>query len=563
MSVDTEYLIVSDPEGCGPYVIFKRYQSPLLCKEYTFKAFKNWINVNDKRKIIFCGDYFDHGTVKQIETFIKTVNNLKREYPDRVIVLLGNRDLNKLRLFTENNKFQNRNMSVYREEDKVDFTNDVTYFDFYNKTMAITVGKPKIKDIIKRAQNSFKTIDEDVHEMVQFLKQFWDSDNIKQFFQNSKIIHVENGIFFAHGGINTERFDKELLANTTLKELDRYYQQLLKNGLSYMGIGSPSTVEIGGVNKPSLIQHYDTILQTIQTLNITYTNEQDDIEFQKYFDLSYNLKLLKTLKQINNGDSNNDESRRIAQLIEKYNKKKNNNGINTTSLEGNKKKNHNEACYMLLINMSSSAYNSPVVCAGGITPDCKDNKEMDNELIQFYKTNKINTVVVGHKPVCFQLPLLFYDNKMLKYGDIVESLQNKIKKEHIYTFSTDLTGYRNLYLDKNDSSVIPLGILKKKVSTSIPKLSIQFLKQKKKDNVVIESLNNKKLYIKSDKAPTFTIFDLTNVDLDDLKPIYSSEIKGVKFQPRDQNLLIDLLSTQAGGKKKLFKKKFRSKKAEI
>jgi len=102
--VDTtsgKLLCISDFEGCaelGPPPA-KQPQSRLLCTKEFFDSIITFLDSNPKNKVAFLGDYFDQG-----DLVVDTINNIIRvheKFPNRVHIILGNRDLNKLRLIYE------------------------------------------------------------------------------------------------------------------------------------------------------------------------------------------------------------------------------------------------------------------------------------------------------------------------------------------------------------------------------------------------------------------------------------------------------------------------------
>lgn len=101
--VDTDngkLLMISDLEGCASYgpPPSKAPQSQLLCDSTFFDAVEVFLT-NEKNKVAFLGDYFDQGP-KVVES-INGIVNLYEKYQGRVHIILGNRDLNKLRLIYE------------------------------------------------------------------------------------------------------------------------------------------------------------------------------------------------------------------------------------------------------------------------------------------------------------------------------------------------------------------------------------------------------------------------------------------------------------------------------
>jgi len=475
---ETEYLIISDPEGCGSKVYFRGNQSPQLCQDTTFVALNNWISEEGKtRKIVFCGDYFDNGPVENIEEFIKTMMRLYNDHnkKKKIIILLGNRDLNKLRLakeigfFNVSNKIDGiKNINeIYRPFEEISsvvdkpfpnkndfYSSDVTnpsLFEFYKKTMGIDFNVDKTK-------------------LVQFFKNFWSKENpegeggtnpnqisMMDFFKNCDIIHIENGIFFAHGGIDLKYFNEFLLNNTDLITLQDYFKNKLTNALNYVENLPTTSSQLEDIKK-----HFN--LSVGQNLLKPTSSELEDIK--KHFNLSVGQNLLKPTS------SQKETEHPVDDIITYYDYKLKNMKYNWPLDSVDDEIDENEKAYYFLLNLSFYQAYSPVMCSGGINGDCEQNKAMDNLLIDFYINKNINTLVLGHKPICFPIPLGFYDIQFIAF-DYSKSEWNK---KMIYTFANDLMGYRDLII--REEPVIPLGILKKNTKgdwNQPPKFSVSYL----------------------------------------------------------------------------------------
>jgi len=98
-TVNGTLLLVSDLEGCATSSMDGVPQSTVLCSPEFFSAANRFLSVNPNNKIAFLGDYFDQGP--DVLTSISGIANLHREYGNRVHIILGNRDINKLRLIYE------------------------------------------------------------------------------------------------------------------------------------------------------------------------------------------------------------------------------------------------------------------------------------------------------------------------------------------------------------------------------------------------------------------------------------------------------------------------------
>jgi hypothetical protein len=83
-------LAISDIEGCA--------ESKILCTETNYQHITYYLN-NPNNNIAFLGDYFDQGP-GMIESIIN-IGVIKTIYENRVHIILGNRDINKFRLFYE------------------------------------------------------------------------------------------------------------------------------------------------------------------------------------------------------------------------------------------------------------------------------------------------------------------------------------------------------------------------------------------------------------------------------------------------------------------------------
>ena len=91
-------LMISDLEGCTSKGNGKD-QSRAMCEQTFFVAIKTFLDANVYNKVAFLGDYFDQGEF--VLSTIYAMVQLKKKYKDRVYIILGNRDINKLRLMFE------------------------------------------------------------------------------------------------------------------------------------------------------------------------------------------------------------------------------------------------------------------------------------------------------------------------------------------------------------------------------------------------------------------------------------------------------------------------------
>ena len=92
-------LLISDLEGCAEMSAGKVKQSRFMCNPAFFESVKTHLDSNPANKVAFLGDYFDQG-----DMVVPSINGIMDVYtsaPERVTIIVGNRDVNKLRLAHE------------------------------------------------------------------------------------------------------------------------------------------------------------------------------------------------------------------------------------------------------------------------------------------------------------------------------------------------------------------------------------------------------------------------------------------------------------------------------
>lgn len=92
-------LLISDFEGCAEKSLLGQPQSRLLCSKAFFDSISAFMTSNAGNKVAFLGDYFDQGDL--VVDTINYIMEVHKKFPERVHIILGNRDLNKLRLIYE------------------------------------------------------------------------------------------------------------------------------------------------------------------------------------------------------------------------------------------------------------------------------------------------------------------------------------------------------------------------------------------------------------------------------------------------------------------------------
>ena len=99
------FIFIGDLEGCVKYKRFLRgpktdyhLQNRGRCSEAFFDALRKKLT-DETLHICFQGDYFDNGDL--VKDTLLQLANLKKDYEDRIHIILGNRDLNKFRIYYE------------------------------------------------------------------------------------------------------------------------------------------------------------------------------------------------------------------------------------------------------------------------------------------------------------------------------------------------------------------------------------------------------------------------------------------------------------------------------
>jgi hypothetical protein len=93
-------LMISDFEGCQKTQNNSETpQSQAMCSLDFFSKLTTFMEKNINNRIAFLGDYFDKGPM--VVDSISSIMKLKDTYEDRIYIILGNRDINKLRLIYE------------------------------------------------------------------------------------------------------------------------------------------------------------------------------------------------------------------------------------------------------------------------------------------------------------------------------------------------------------------------------------------------------------------------------------------------------------------------------
>lgn len=95
-----DYLFISDIEGCEKIGRFnKQPQNTTMCDPEFYLTLHKEMKTKTNMHVCFLGDYFDQG--QGVINSITGISFLKSEFGDRVHIILGNRDINKFRIYFE------------------------------------------------------------------------------------------------------------------------------------------------------------------------------------------------------------------------------------------------------------------------------------------------------------------------------------------------------------------------------------------------------------------------------------------------------------------------------
>ena len=124
--VDGQLIFVSDLEGCLDTSPAGKQQSKVVCSKDFFDKIDTFLSKKIYNKVAFLGDYFDKGndfiyTIKRIIELYEKYNLLNN--PKKVHIILGNRDINKLRLFYE---LDNKEIKIEKNKINSTITNQLT-----------------------------------------------------------------------------------------------------------------------------------------------------------------------------------------------------------------------------------------------------------------------------------------------------------------------------------------------------------------------------------------------------------------------------------------------------
>jgi len=375
-------MCISDLEGCLETSAFLKNkndsnldanvtQSTVLCEDKTFQKIKEQMEKNTNLQVVFCGDYFDKGphmasSIKGIAELCTTFNiDVERE---RVHVILGNRDVNKKRIFHESKaKLENYVIQKGNWLGDPDWT------------------KLESDDAVTKTQH--------------LLLKTYGAPNLLEYMTKEGIAENEQGAIDIFGDIFSDKeLDRDTFAN--------HCRILFQHGklIKLINVGTTTVLAShSGANNLNMFK-----LTSIDQLE----GIDDIIEKYKTGEYSYFQVIHEIQKLLGSTSVSNTEN--ITESIDFYNKLLDpalfaTSEVVNERLPGIPEDNYRE--YFLLQAMGmpeiGNQFLSPIQACGlkgctGITP-------LPTDLYDFLVKNEkqsVNVIVHGHKPHCSPVPIM-------------------------------------------------------------------------------------------------------------------------------------------------------------
>jgi Calcineurin-like phosphoesterase len=359
-------LCISDLEGCIK-VHPNGEQSRALCQRETFDKLIILMNTKPELQIAFLGDYFDQGDM--IEESIAGIVHLKTAHNDRVHIILGNRDVNKMRICVEA-KFTMGipDQSIWK-----------MWRDFFHKDPHYDPTLNELPRIQQLLQGTFGAKDllkyvgggEDQDKGLTRMKAIFDTGsdedsfviNCRSLFNHGKIIEIinlgETKVLVSHAGTYNVRIFEANAINIAREQSVAFSQDTYFNQMEEMRKILGTYVEPNVVGFDAAINSYNTLYQDV---------------------------ISKSAVQNNGSLSDNISS--DPELYKKYLL------LQAMGLRGD----------------DDSNFISPIHSCG-LDP-CNVIKEMPEGFDDLLKSNRIVFIAHGHVPFCGTVPLIHKDNEI-------------------------------------------------------------------------------------------------------------------------------------------------------
>ena len=397
MTTPGKLLMISDLEGCAEFDnanSVKVKQTTLLCKTPTFQALDLFLKkTGENNKVVFMGDYFDKGP--NVVNSVNEIVKLSEGNPGKVHVILGNRDVNKLRFIYEFNESlkgcpSNTEKLFWPCKDINSIVNQKDVLERMKLILKTTMGAgPPAYDPtdqlglkINKIGDGFKLSKFDENQESYFAYVFSKTFNINVSAQINSSIEDKDDL----QGDDFEFISncRKLFQMAKIVIYDADYKVLLSHAGGFTSAGSFILS-----NK----KYYEDILAKLGEINF-------DNYYQKIFEAQQALQTAPTEIHL-------EESVTLIEVLEFHNK------LLSDSLkfyDGSP-----SSSYILLQAMgltgSPNYYSFIASCA--LNGGCRLDFNVNNELLAKLSESSIKFIASGHQPHCTTVPLVY------KQGNVV------------------------------------------------------------------------------------------------------------------------------------------------
>jgi len=248
-------VFISDLEGCAikdnPG---KENQSSVMCDEKMFTAIKKFLDENEKNKVAFLGDYFDKGP--HIVDSINSIANLIESHHSNVIIILGNRDINKFRLIYE----------MREEHQTIGEKKWVMWNNFYKNLPDSKTLEDRLKCILKDSMGALQPGEKELPKIDPHLNEIQSAYLLLKAFstQNAELYEKEVGEKLNMEKLNEAKYEKFITSVRSLFKHGKivHYDSTYKTLMSHAGGMDPFFFHTS--------QYYDDILQDHMKSNEYY-----------------------------------------------------------------------------------------------------------------------------------------------------------------------------------------------------------------------------------------------------------------------------------------------------
>lgn len=248
------------------------------------------ITLNANYKFVFMGDTVDKGP--ESLKILSALLELKRNYPDRVVLILGNRDINKIRLLKElspqalqeapNESIATQTLTDWLKEKRIGpemYSDGPTRLKWIlEKTMGASEAFEFRRQELQK-QDHRAPSDQQVFE--SFLSDSSEQGLMGRYLQLAQLAYVDrdNRTLFVHGGLTTEAFGSVPNVKEKFTDLDKWVETL--NHWAQEEIHAGLVTKNGA---PKLVQYQQRIPGT--------RSHQGSVVYSRNFDSSHNPELI-------------------------------------------------------------------------------------------------------------------------------------------------------------------------------------------------------------------------------------------------------------------------------